>query len=78
MDVSVAFAVFFTLIDARHLVPIFAILVIVVMATVVRVTFLVKVVEYRRSILLNFDNVLVADGKKLDYFGQHASSICID
>ena len=43
--VSVAFTVFFTLVNAGDLVAVLSILVVIVMASVMRVTFLIKVVE---------------------------------
>ena len=43
--VGIAFTVFFTLVDAGDLVAVLSILVVIMMASVMRVTFLIKVVE---------------------------------
>lgn len=45
VDVGVGLAIFFTFIDAGHLIPILAVLIIVVVTTVVRVRLLVQIVK---------------------------------
>ena len=66
VDIGVALTVLFTFIDTWHLVAVLAILVVIVMAAIVRVTFLVQVVQDARAIFLHLNDVLVADGEELD------------
>ena len=78
VDVGVALAVLLALVDPWHLVAVFAVLVIVVMPAIVRMALLIEVVQDRTTVLLNFDDVLVADREEFDYLRQNAPSICIN
>ena len=77
VDVGIALTVFFALIDSGDLVSILAILVVIVVPSVVGMTFLVKIVQDRRTVLFNLDNVLVADGQKFNDLSEYSATICI-
>ena len=78
IDVCVALAILLTLVNPGHLVPVLAVLVVIVVASVVRMALFVEVVENARPVLLHFDDMLVADGEELDDLGEHSSPVCVD
>ena len=78
IDVCVTLTILLALIDPGHFVPVLAVLVVVVVASVVRMALLVEIVENARAVLLHFDDVLVADGEELDDLSEHTAPIGVD